>query len=246
MMLAALMAALSAAAWLAPRTRPQRLAAAGAAFARRDGPGLGAEEPEAGNPALVPLACAVGGIAAWLVIGGSIGIAAGLAVAIGVPIVLTRLEPRAERRHRESIEAAAPLVADLMAACLSSGASTQASTQAAASALDGPAAAVLSRCVAHMELGADPADVWRTLGNEPAFAPIARAIARSADTGAPLADLLLRTGEDLRSQQRARLEALARSAGVRAIGPLGVCFLPAFMVIGVVPLVASMVTKMLG
>jgi hypothetical protein len=43
-------------------------------------------------------------------------------------------------------------------------------------------------------------------------------------------------------RQQARLVALdaARTLGVRATGPLGLCFLPAFVLVAVVPLVVSL------
>jgi hypothetical protein len=37
----------------------------------------------------------------------------------------------------------------------------------------------------------------------------------------------------------------ARSAGVRAVAPLGLCFLPAFVLVGVVPTVVGLATAAL-
>ena len=48
----------------------------------------------------------------------------------------------------------------------------------------------------------------------------------------PLAD-------DERDRARWAAEAAAQRAGVRAIGPLVVCFLPAFVLVGVVPVVGG-------
>jgi hypothetical protein len=36
------------------------------------------------------------------------------------------------------------------------------------------------------------------------------------------------------------VQAAARAAGVRVVAPLALCFLPAYLVIGVVPIVASL------
>lgn len=190
-------------------------------------------------------ACALAGFAAYLLLGSGLGIVAGAIVALGGPLVLARLEPRGTRLRRQQLEASAPMVADLMAACLASGTSTAAATVAVTQALPGPIAKVLGNCVEQLRLGADPVRVWGALADEPALSPIARAILRSADSGAPLADVLLRLATDLRSQRRARLEAAARAIGVRAVAPLGICFLPAFMLLGVVPLVASLFQQVL-
>ena len=66
-----------------------------------------------------------------------------------------------------------------------------------------------------------------------------RAVARAAGTGAPLADSVRRLAADER--ERARWAALerARRAGVQAVGPLAACFLPAFVLVGVVPVVGG-------
>ena len=48
----------------------------------------------------------------------------------------------------------------------------------------------------------------------------------------------------LASQARSRTDARARSVEVRAAAPLGVCFLPAFVLIGVVPMVVGVFSAM--
>jgi hypothetical protein len=40
------------------------------------------------------------------------------------------------------------------------------------------------------------------------------------------------------------VEVAARSAGVRSVAPLAACYLPAFILLGIVPVVASMATDM--
>jgi hypothetical protein len=43
----------------------------------------------------------------------------------------------------------------------------------------------------------------------------------------------------VRRRRRARADAIARGVGVRAAAPLGACFLPAFLLIGVVPTIVG-------
>jgi hypothetical protein len=64
-------------------------------------------------------------------------------------------------------------------------------------------------------------------------------MARSLDTGAPMADGLRLLASDLRRAHRAAVERKARGVGVRAAAPLGLCFLPAFVLVGIVPTVVS-------
>ncbi len=191
---------------------------------------------------LARLSCLLCGAVVWLLVGGVPGLVVGLLIAAVGPRLLVRFESRSVRANRLLIEASAPMVADLMAACLASGTSTVAATRATAEALGGPVSEVLNQCVIQFNLGAGPTRVWRPLGDEPSLAPIARAILRSAETGAPLTAVLLRVSDDLRLARRAQLEQAAKTVGVKAVGPLGLCFLPAFMLLGVVPLIASLIS----
>ena len=90
-----------------------------------------------------------------------------------------------------------------------------------------------------------PVSAWSALGADECLRPMARAAARSAETGAPLAQLLSAVAEDQRDESRARAEAMARAAGVRSVAPLAACFLPAFLLIGIVPVVASLALPLL-
>ena len=246
--LAALFAALAV--WLAVPGRAR--AASRLADALRPRPA--AQAPGASAPALVTApgvpprraraAAAVVGVAVAVVAGGPLGLAGGLAVAVGLAVVLSRLEPRERRRRRARLAAQACDVADLLGACLASGAAVGPALAAVAAAVGPPAADPLRVLVGRVRLGADTSAAWAALAAEPAFAPVARAVARSEESGAPLADALRRAADDVRAQRRGELLTAARSAGVRAVIPLGVCFLPAFGLLGVVPVVASLVSSL--
>ena len=69
---------------------------------------------------------------------------------------------------------------------------------------------------------------------------------RASTTGAPLAATVMAVADDERERARWDAEAAARRAGVRAVGPLAACFLPAFVLIGVVPVVAGVAATVLG
>ena len=100
---------------------------------------------------------------------------------------------------------------------------------------------MLARATSGLRLGADPALVWSEVARDDALAPLARAVSRSQQTGAPLAALLPRVADQARAEHRGRAEARIRTAAVRLTAPLGVAFLPAFVLLGVVPVVASWV-----
>ena len=80
----------------------------------------------------------------------------------------------------------------------------------------------------------------------PALAPLGRTLARSARTGEPVTEALERLGHELAARSRAEVEDEARRVGVRAAVPLGLCLLPAFLLVGVVPVVAGLVGALGG
>jgi hypothetical protein len=95
--------------------------------------------------------------------------------------------------------------------------------------------------------GAAPDDAWRVaLGHHRALDRLAMACVRAAETGAPLADTLAGLAADESERLALAAEAAARRAGVRAVGPLAVCFLPAFLLVGVVPVVAGIAAGVVG
>ena len=195
---------------------------------------------------LAPVAVALlAGVATVVVVGGPGGALGGVVVTAVLLVGLARLEPGARRRHREALERQAPLVVDLVAACLASGAPLERSLEVASVAVGAPAADVLLRATVALRLGAEPSAVWAEVAREDALAPLARAVARSQQTGAPLSSLLPRVADQARALHRVHAETRIRTAAVRLTAPLGAAFLPAFVLLGVVPVVASWVGTLL-
>jgi len=65
------------------------------------------------------------------------------------------------------------------------------------------------------------------------------AVAAADSHGAPLGPLLLGEAERCRDRAQAELEQAAERLGVSVLVPLGVCVLPAFVLLGVVPVLLS-------
>ena len=188
---------------------------------------------------------ALAGFVCVLLVGGPVGWAVGVLVTVGCVRVLARLEPRSVRLRRARILAELPMAIDLLAACLRGGGAWHESVEAVADAIGDPLGSELARVAAHIRLGADPAEEWLSLTNEPILAPLGRAAARAATGGAPVAATLARLARDQRRTARAAASARARTAGVRAVAPLGLCFLPAFVLLGIVPAVAGIAANVL-
>jgi Flp pilus assembly protein TadB len=146
-----------------------------------------------------------------------------------------------QRKTREVSSASqAPLVADLLSAALEAGLPVSTATEVVHSAVTGAIAREVGIVVRAYSLGAGVDEAWRRLEPDAALVPVAHAVVRSYDSGAALSPALRACAEDMRREHHARAEIAARSAGVRAIGPLTACFLPAFLLLGVLPLIASL------
>ena len=151
----------------------------------------------------------------------------------------------AVRRQAEAVAAELPTAADLLATCLSSGAPPADALQTVADAASGPLADRLRQVADALRLGAGPADAWGPVDHGDPLAPLARALIRSDATGAPIAETVTAVADDQRRAARWAAEAAARRAGVLAVGPLALCFLPAFVLTGVVPVIVAVARDVL-
>jgi Flp pilus assembly protein TadB len=179
------------------------------------------------------------GAAPFLLLGGVVGAGAALGAAVLTWVALGRREPPAVRRRREQVVRDLPHVVDLLAVTLASGAAPVTALSAITEAVDGPVVDELRAAERSLYLGRDPATVWRELGRRPGLSGLGRALVRAVESGASVSDALHRLSEDLQASSRLDAETQARAVGVRAAAPLGLCLLPAFILIGIVPLVAS-------
>jgi Flp pilus assembly protein TadB len=130
-----------------------------------------------------------------------------------------------------------PLVLDLTAAGLRSG---QPLATALATAIPPQLPWLgerLSQVAGMLRLGAEPSQAWQPVVTEPRLRPVAVIAIRSADSGIRLAATLAELSSELRASARARNQVRAQRVGVWVIAPLGLCFLPAFVCVGIVPVV---------
>jgi pilus assembly protein TadC len=183
---------------------------------------------------------AVGGL-----IGGGWGVPAGLAVAVGIDRFLRGREPAELRRERLEAFADLPLGADLLAAALKGGTAVDRSIGAVAEALGGPLGDRLQRIARSLRLGAEPAEAWAHLSGIPEAERLVASAVRSSASGGALAGALERLAGDLRSDRSVAVEAAAERAGVLIVLPLGLCFLPAFVLAGLVPIVIALLSQAL-
>lgn len=187
--------------------------------------------PVAGVAAALLLA----GAAWWLVLMST--------AAAGYVVVRLRRRNKPLRVHEMRSIAAA---LDIFAACLDAGLST-ASALGASVGSTGRASRghdTLAQAAAMLALGGDAGEAWRPVTRIPALAGLATAAQRSAAGGLRLADAARETAASLRTACRAAVTDRAARTGIAVTAPLALCFLPAFMCLGLAPTVIGMVTSL--
>ena len=214
----------------------RRESSAGSRAGAADGPAVErADSPATAPPDWVPRVCGVGaGVSALTGLG---ALAAVLVVAALATWLPGRRAADARRRAERGTAHDLPRVADLLATCLEAGLPVPDAAAVVGAAVPGPLGSAVERAGVALRAGASPRVAWSVAG--PAWSRLAVALERGSSSGAPLAALLRAVADDERDRARWAAEAAAQRAGVRAIGPLVVCFLPAFVLVGVVPVVGG-------
>ncbi len=199
----------------------------------------GAPPPREADHGIVAAVAVV--LAGTLVIGWPWGTLAG-----GVAAPWVRDRVRRGRRPSSDVAPEVPLTLDLVAAALDAGRPPGAAVAAAARAVRGGVGTDLADLAARLATVADPARVWRDATHHPSLAPLARAVVRADRSGAAPALVVTHAADDLRRRRQAELTRRTRAGGVATALPLGLCFLPAFFLVGIVPTLLGLVGSVLG
>lgn len=147
-----------------------------------------------------------------------------------------RWQTRRERRRVEELRSSVPQVCELLAVCLDAGRPPRGALRVVSRLVDGPIGGELLAVQQRIDLGVDEAEAWASLSAVPGYRAVGRDLSRSVRSGLGLSGLLRQHASDARSQAAASAVVAARGVGVRSVVPLMLCFLPAFMLLGVVPL----------
>jgi len=184
-------------------------------------------------------------VLAWVLIGGLAGGAVGIAAAFWVRRWQRNRDRRqgpgtAEAGEYGEVARQLPLAADLLAACISAGAGPREAAEAVGESLGGPVGSRLAHTAAQLRLGAEPAPAWGWFGGIPGAEPLARCLERADSTGAPAAEPVSRLAERFRAERARAVARQGRRAQVLITAPVGLCFLPAFLAVGVAPVVIGL------
>lgn len=162
-----------------------------------------------------------------------------------------RGEPRWLGKRRDVDDPFAVAAAlDLFAVCLRAGLTIPAAALAVAHTAPAVLAEPLTATAELLELGAEPERAWSTpqrvrtpnrKGSETDhFEQLSMLARRSARAGSALSVQVAELATETRRCAHDDAHARAERAGVLVSGPLGLCFLPAFVCLGIVPVVIGL------
>jgi len=132
----------------------------------------------------------------------------------------------------------------LLAVALQSGCGVVEAIEQVASVGGDAAARQLGVVAAALRWGVGDTQAWSVV--DPTWARTELALRLAARSGVAPSSLLLDGAEDLRSGRLAEVDVAAARVGVRLVLPLGVAFLPAFVLTTVVPVVLALTRQVLA
>ncbi len=138
---------------------------------------------------------------------------------------------------------------DLLSVALLAGLPTHVALAAVADALDDAAmpgaVSALRAAAARLRLGASADEVWAGAPGAGDLAPVLPDLTRAVAGGGSVRAALEHSADRMRSEADAAAVARAERAAVLVAGPLGLCFLPAFVCLGIAPVVVGLADGML-
>lgn len=212
---------------------------------RARGAGSGRPARDGGSDARLRLLwAALAGVGIALFVSGRAGLPVGGLGAAVTWFVLGRTEPPAVRRAREAAERDLPGLVHLLAGALESGCATADAVRLVCDAYPGPAAELVSTVAPRLALGIDVESAWAPLLDDERLATLGRTMVRAHKSGASVAVAVAGLADELAQRSRVRIEERARSVGVKAAVPLGLCLLPSFILLGIVPLAVGLMESL--
>lgn len=185
------------------------------------------------------IAAAMGGLAVTLVMGSPVGIALGAPTGFGAWFGLRQLSAAQTTQAPSDDYARTAIAAELLSASVRAGCPTVLAAAVVGSAVGGHLGEVLSSASATAQVGCEPSRAWSSLTEVPSWRPLGRALAAAGTRGTSPVRTLQRVAFDARSEAKWAAESRARALGAKAAAPLGLCFLPAFVLLAIVPIIVT-------
>ncbi|MGA4668954.1 type II secretion system F family protein [Propionibacteriaceae bacterium Y1923] len=208
---------------------------------RRVGPGSGGQQRV--------LVSAAAGLATGALVASVWALLVAPVVGVAAWFWLGQLDDAGLVRRRRRLAEQLPEVLGLLASALSAGSPTRVAIDDVAAVSLPESRAVLESVGSHLRVGRSEQEAWQQVADDPALAPVwggpARDLARNATSGAAVVEVLQVHATQARANHRGEVEKQARTVGIRSVLPLMTCFLPAFVLVGVVPIIAGLVSSYL-
>lgn len=181
-----------------------------------------------------------------------------VALLVGSPsTAMARLEPPGARSRRRVAIRRTPsrvpqLVRELpdalefLAVCLEVGLPMSRAVATVAAVSPADTRSVLDEVAGQMALGRAGPLAWADLKGHEVWGRAAADIARAERSGTSLVAVLKLHADDARQEAHDAATKRARTVGVRSVIPLMACFLPAFVLIGVVPILGELLRDFFG
>ncbi|BDZ41500.1 hypothetical protein GCM10025865_07990 [Paraoerskovia sediminicola] len=127
---------------------------------------------------------------------------------------------------------------ELLGAAVRAGASLPRALDTVGTAIGAQDGAALRRAGSALVLGASWGEAWD--GSPARLGVISDALRATWESGVSPGGALRTAGDELTRGACARVKEASARLGVRLVLPLGVCFLPAFVLVGIVPVLMSL------
>ncbi len=172
--------------------------------------------------------------------------------ALSAPAALARcrfVRGRSRRLGREPTSRVATILdvavaGDLLALALDSGAGVDECLEAVAKRSGGLTSAHLATVAAGRRWGLSDETAWALV--DPAWVGVARALHLASLAGVPPGRLLTAAAADLRAAEQHRVELAVSRLRVAVVLPLGACFLPAFVLTTILPVILALAGRTLA
>lgn len=144
-----------------------------------------------------------------------------------------------------------PCLLELVAAAVRSGAGVPRALEAVGDAVGGPDGRALGQVAAALRLGAGWDAAWAGASGEPVGGPprldvLRRALRGAWADGAAPGESLRAAGAEHRHERQAAARTAAARLAVQLVLPLGLCYLPAFVLVGLVPVLLALGVDLLS
>ncbi|TXJ03953.1 MAG: hypothetical protein E6Q27_09215 [Aeromicrobium sp.] len=176
---------------------------------------------------------------------GVMGLVLGTVTAPLVRAWVARLDSAESRQREAHITADVPIALGLMGAVVASGRTIESTVALVAKHTRGPLGDTLQAVSMQLDVCVDPQPVWRGLAETP-LARVGRTFARTAESGSSVVLSIQHAANSARKDRSERKSLAGKQVATKTAIPLGLCFLPAFVFIGIVPLVLGLSSGVLS